>query len=87
MKVRCVCRNLMHDEDLNSCDIYGTYLDEDYYKLLQSNPKTIDEMVDNMPSSGPFWKCRQCGRLLFFKKSKIEFYKLEKEVMNDKFTG
>ena len=82
MKVRCICGWLLHDENPETCQVFNTYLDEDYYDLLESNPKSIEELVDNMPSSGGFWSCKECGRLLFFKEGKIEIFKLEKEILS-----
>jgi len=80
MKVNCICGNLMHDEKPDTCDVYAAYLREKYYDLLESNPETVEEMVDKMPFSTPFWKCKQCGRLHFFKSGKIEVYNLETEI-------
>ena len=82
MKVRCICGNLMHEENEISCEVHSTFLDEDYFRLLETNPKSVDELVDNMPLSGGFWKCKECDRLIFFKKGKLEFYTLEKEVLD-----
>ena len=82
MKVKCICGHLMHDENLETCQVYNTYLDEDYYELLETNPKSVEELVDNMPTSGGFWVCKECGRLFFFKEDKMEVYKLEKEILN-----
>jgi hypothetical protein len=72
----------MHDENPKSCEVYSTYLDEDYYDLLESNPQSVEEMVDKMPLTDIFWKCKKCGRLYFFKDKKLEVYKLEKEVLD-----
>ncbi|MBA4538807.1 hypothetical protein H1Z61_17165 [Bacillus aquiflavi] len=82
MKVRCICGNLMEDEKLDTCNAYSIYLDEDYDTLLEKEPKTVEEFVDNMPLSGSLWECKQCGRLHFFKKGKIDVYKLEQEILD-----
>ncbi|MFV0394497.1 MAG: hypothetical protein ACK5LC_08885 [Coprobacillaceae bacterium] len=82
MKIKCICGNIMHDENLETCEVYSTYNDEEYYQLLENNPKTVAEMVDKMPSSGGFWKCKRCGRLYFLKDKKLEVYSLEKEILD-----
>lgn len=80
MKVSCICGNSMHDENLETCNVYSCILDEDYYKLLDSNPKSVEELVDNMPLLDPFWECIKCGRLYFFREGKMQIYNVEKEV-------
>jgi len=72
----------MHDEKFETCNVYDTYIDEDYCKLLESNPKTVEELIDKMPLADPFWQCKQCGRLHFFRKGKIQIYNIEKEVQD-----
>ena len=79
MKVRCVCNNLMYDEDPKTCNVFSTYLNEDYYKLLE-NSHTVEELIDNMPEGDAFWKCTNCGRLHFFTNGKIRIFNLETEL-------
>jgi len=69
----------MHNESEETCKIYGTYLDKEYCQLLEANPKSVEELVDNMPFTGGFWDCRKCRRLFFFKEGKMDVYKLETE--------
>lgn len=80
MKIRCKCGNLMHDEKLETCDVYSFYLNEDYHSLLDSNPKSIEELVDKMPCSGIFWKCKNCGKIFYFGHNKLITYKIEEEI-------
>ena len=82
MKVRCICSNLMNDENLETCKTYSSCLNQDYYEVLGENPSTVEELVDTMPFSDPFWECSQCGRIHFFRRGKIQVYKLETEVLD-----
>ena len=82
MKVRCICGNLMHDENLETCDVYGSFLEENYCELMSKELKSVNEFVDKIPMEAPFWKCKQCERLLFFKRGKLQIYKLEEEILD-----
>ncbi|QIK70245.1 hypothetical protein G7062_08050 [Erysipelothrix sp. HDW6C] len=80
MKVRCICGNLMVEEDLKNHEEYSGYKDADYFDLLESNPSTVQELVDRMPRTELYWECKSCNRILFFKKGKIEVYLFEKDI-------
>ena len=77
MKVKCVCGKIMYDEDPETCKTYSSYLNQDYYNILEKNPSSVEELVDNMPFSNLFWKCNYYGRLHFFENSKIQVFKFE----------
>jgi len=80
MKVKCICGNLMYDEDPQTCKTYSGCLNQDYYDVLEKSPSSVEELVDTMPFSSLFWKCNYCGRLHFFGNSKIQVFKLEQEI-------
>lgn len=82
MKIRCLCGNLLNDETLETTNPLMIFPEKEYYDVLESNPKTVEELVDKMPS-GSIWECRVCGRLHHFKEGKLDIYKLEKEVLDD----
>jgi len=82
MKVVCLCGNLMFDENSETCRTYSCLIEQDYHNLLKNNPKTISELVDNMPFGEMFWVCNYCERLHFFKKGKIQVFKIEKEIQS-----
>ncbi|WP_348920546.1 hypothetical protein [Enterococcus rotai] len=79
MKIRCSCGNILNDETLETTNPLMVFPEKEYYDVLESNPKTVEELVDKMPS-GSIWECRVCGRLHYFKEEKIAIYRLEEEV-------
>jgi hypothetical protein len=82
MKIGCVCGNILNDENLETTTPLTIFPSNDYYDVLESNPKTVEELVDKMPV-GPVWECRVCGRLHYFKTGKIDIYKLEEEIFDE----
>lgn len=82
MKIGCVCGNILDDENLETTIPLTIFPSNDYYDVLESNPKTVEELVDRMPV-GPMWKCKVCGRLYYFNTGKLDVYKLEKEIFDD----
>lgn len=82
MKIRCLCGNILNDETPETTNPLVIFPENEFYDVLESNPKTVDELVDKIPD-GSMWECRVCGRLHYFKKGKFDIYKLEKEVFDD----
>ena len=82
MKIGCACGNILNDENLETTIPLTIFPDNDYYDVLESNPKTVEELVDKMPI-GSMWECRVCGRLHYFKTGKIDIYKLEEEIFDN----
>ncbi|MBL1231080.1 hypothetical protein IW492_17895 [Enterococcus sp. BWB1-3] len=81
MKIKCLCGNVLNDENLETTNPLIIFSENEYYDVLESNPKTVEELVDNMPL-GSMWECRVCGRLFYFKEGKFDIYSLEKEVFD-----
>ncbi|MTD42012.1 hypothetical protein GIX45_25995 [Erwinia sp. CPCC 100877] len=81
MKIKCLCGNVLNDENLETTNPLIIFPENEYYDVLDSNPKTVEELVDNMPL-GSMWECRVCGRLFYFKEGKFDIYSLEEEVFD-----
>lgn len=75
MKIVCVCGNILDDENLETTIPLTIFPNNDYYDVLESNPKTVEGLVDKMPL-GSMWECRVCGRFYYFKEGKFDIYKV-----------
>ena len=54
MKIGCVCGNILNNENLETTTPLIIFPSNDYYDVLELNPKTVEELVVKMPI-GSMW--------------------------------